>query len=68
MFYQGIDAEFVSLEDIVPERDTEADDILDQSFYDDLAIAMGARLQECGPRVPVVTGGIHSINSSKFFF
>ncbi|KAF8804599.1 aspartate kinase [Phlegmacium glaucopus] len=55
---QGIDAEYVSLEDIVPpyDRDIEFDDSLGQDFYDNLAIALGTRLHECGPRVPVVTG------------
>jgi len=55
---QGIDAQYVSLEDIVPpyDRDIESDDTLGQDFYDNLAIALGARLQECAPRVPVVTG------------
>ncbi|KAG6873912.1 hypothetical protein C0995_009692 [Termitomyces sp. Mi166 len=55
---QGIDAEYVSLEDIVPEsEDTEAsDDVLDQDFYDRLATAIGERILQCGPRVPVITG------------
>jgi hypothetical protein len=56
--FQGIDAQYVSLEDIVPpyNRDLEFDETLGQDFYDDLAITLGARLQECAPRVPVVTG------------
>lgn len=57
-YYQGIDAQYVSLEDIVPPYDTDidSDDALGQDFYDNLAIALGTRLQECAPRVPVVTG------------
>lgn len=55
---QGIDAEYVSLEDVVPEsEDTEAsEDVLDQHFYDNLASAIGERILQCGPRVPVITG------------
>ncbi|KAG5645489.1 hypothetical protein DXG03_005897 [Asterophora parasitica] len=55
---QGIDAEYVSLEDIVPESEEVDTDVgsLDQEFYDRLANALGERIQQCGPRVPVVTG------------
>ncbi|KAJ7089197.1 Aspartate/glutamate/uridylate kinase [Mycena belliarum] len=56
---QGVDSEYVSLEDIVPEPDDlEASDdgTLDQDFYDRLSRAVGERVKQCGPRVPVVTG------------
>ncbi|KAF8555477.1 aspartate kinase [Imleria badia] len=56
---QGIDAEYVSLEDIVPisdDCDLHAEGSLDQSFYDGVAAAVGERIRECTPRVPVVTG------------
>lgn len=55
---QGIDAEYVSLEDIVPFDDYEAeeDGSLDQEFYDRLSLAVGERVKQCGVRVPVVTG------------
>ncbi|KAJ7201601.1 Aspartate/glutamate/uridylate kinase [Mycena pura] len=56
---QGIDAEYVSLESIVPDfDDLEAaeDGTLDQEFYDRLSRAVGERVKQCGPRVPVVTG------------
>jgi aspartate kinase len=56
---QGIDAEYISLENIVPEAediDTAKELMLDQSFYDRLAMALGERINQCGPRVPVVTG------------
>ncbi|KAG6853381.1 hypothetical protein C0991_004842 [Blastosporella zonata] len=55
---QGIDAEYVSLEDIVPEYDDAdaPDGSLDQDFYDRLATALGERIEQCGSRVPVVTG------------
>jgi len=58
MKYQGIDAEYVSLEEIVPPFDLDADPekSLPQEFYDELAVALGERLQECGSRIPVVTG------------
>ncbi|KAJ7669382.1 Aspartate/glutamate/uridylate kinase [Mycena polygramma] len=55
---QGIDAEYVSLENIVPVEDLEAseDGSLDQEFYDRLSLAVGERVKQCGARVPVVTG------------
>ncbi|KAG6857043.1 hypothetical protein H0H87_010397 [Tephrocybe sp. NHM501043] len=55
---RGIDAEYVSLEDIVPEEDDAdaSDGSLDQGFYDRLTSVMGERIEQCGPRVPVVTG------------
>ncbi|GLB39135.1 putative aspartate kinase [Lyophyllum shimeji] len=56
---QGIDAEYVSLEDIVPiseDSDAQEDGTLDQDFYDRLATALGERIAQCGSRVPVVTG------------
>ena len=70
-FYKGIDAQYVSLEDIVPpyHGDLELNESLGQDFYDNLAITLGARLQECGPRVPVVTGNsMCNIFLKKFFF
>ncbi|KAJ4466999.1 Aspartate/glutamate/uridylate kinase [Lentinula aciculospora] len=55
---QGIDAEYVSLEDVVPEVEEEflGNDTLDQNFYDNVAQAVGERVNRCGRRVPVVTG------------
>lgn len=57
---QGVDAEYVSLENIVPNlADDEGvgiNDSLDQSFYDRVAVALGERMKQCGSRVPVVTG------------
>ncbi|RDB30250.1 putative aspartokinase [Hypsizygus marmoreus] len=55
---QGVDAEYVSLEDVVPEfEDSDTyEGVLDQDFYDRLAAALGERIQQCGSRVPVVTG------------
>ncbi|KAG2104413.1 Aspartate/glutamate/uridylate kinase [Suillus discolor] len=56
---QGIDAEYVSLEDIIPvseDSDTAREGILDQAFYDGVATAVGERIKGCTPRVPVVTG------------
>ncbi|KAL0567449.1 Aspartokinase [Marasmius crinis-equi] len=52
---QGVDAEYVSLEDVVPEVD-ENEQQLGQSFYDRVAVAVGERVKQCGRRVPVVTG------------
>ncbi|KIO33744.1 hypothetical protein M407DRAFT_240904 [Tulasnella calospora MUT 4182] len=58
---RGVDAEVVTLENIVPPLDDveslQGDDHqLDQEFYDRLSQALGERIRQCGPRVPVVTG------------
>lgn len=56
---QGIDAEYVSLEDIIPvseDSETVPEGSLDQAFYDNVAAAVGERIKGCTPRVPVVTG------------
>ncbi|KAI6037623.1 Aspartate/glutamate/uridylate kinase [Pisolithus marmoratus] len=59
---QGVDAEYVSLEDVVPITDVGAFDpgptegTLDQAFYDRVSHAVAQRIRECAPRVPVVTG------------
>ena len=53
--YQGIDAEYVNLENIIhnsyPTRNG-----LDQEFYDYVAKQLAERIQECEGRIPVVTG------------
>ena len=59
MFPQGIDAEYVSLENIISESslgDAPENGVLDQSFYDRLCVALGERAKQCAPRVPVITG------------
>jgi aspartate kinase len=57
---QGIDAEYVSLENIVLDPEgldgVNDDETLDQAFYDNLAFALRDRIEQCGSRVPVVTG------------
>ncbi|KAJ2936831.1 hypothetical protein H1R20_g231, partial [Candolleomyces eurysporus] len=59
---QGIDAEYVPLDDIVPESLAEGDSdvaagtALGQDFYDGVAKAIAERIEACGRRVPVVTG------------
>lgn len=57
---QGIDAEYVSLENVVPDpQGLDGEDgykTLDQAFYDNLASALRDRIEQCGSRVPVVTG------------
>ncbi|KAG8995695.1 Aspartokinase, partial [Tulasnella sp. 427] len=58
---RGVDAEVVTLENIVPQIEDldslqEDDQQLDQEFYDRLSQALGERIRQCGPRVPVVTG------------
>lgn len=61
--FQGVDAEYVSLEDIVPisdDGDPDTEGSLDQPFYDSVAAAVGERIKECAPRVPVVTGACRS--------
>lgn len=59
-FLQGVDAEYVSLENIVPISDDgevlSETETHGQEFYDKIAVAVGQRIRECGPRVPVVTG------------
>jgi hypothetical protein len=52
---QGIDAEYVSLESVVPPHD-EIDGTLGQDFYDRVSDAFAERIRQCEPRVPVVTG------------
>jgi len=63
---QGIDAEFVSLADIVPEQeyDEMGSGTLSQDFYDHLTVALGERINACGRRVPVVTGFFGSVPGS----
>ncbi|KAG1738712.1 Aspartate/glutamate/uridylate kinase [Suillus lakei] len=56
---QGIDAEYVSLEDIIPvseDSETIPEGSLDPAFYNGVAAAVGERIKGCTPRVPVVTG------------
>ena len=52
---QGVDAEYVSLESVVPSYD-EVDGALGQDFYDLVSDAFAERIRQCEPRVPVVTG------------
>jgi aspartate kinase len=52
---QGIDAEYVSLDDIVPPFDDNGETTLTQGFYDSLAVTLGEHIKQCGSRVPVVT-------------
>lgn len=52
---RGIDAEYVSLESVVPSYD-EVDGALGQDFYDRVSDAFAERIRQCEPRVPVVTG------------
>ena len=40
--------------------DLHAEGSLDQTFYDGVAAAVGERVKQCAPRVPVVTGAYHS--------
>ncbi|KAH8829789.1 Aspartate/glutamate/uridylate kinase [Flagelloscypha sp. PMI_526] len=55
----GIDAEYVSLDNIVPlteDLDPNENGSLNQGFYDRVAVAVGERIKQCDSRVPVVTG------------
>ena len=58
--WQGIDAEYVSLENVVPDCDGldsgNGDEVLNQAFYDNVAFALRDRIEQCGNRIPVVTG------------
>lgn len=52
----------------VPEIDAdESSTQLNQAFYDSVAKAVGERLEECGPRIPVVTGTSQSNTILVFF-
>jgi aspartate kinase len=60
---QNVDAELVSLENIVESaadddetRSADGQRQLGQPFYDRLSKRLGERLNECGDRVPVITG------------
>ncbi|KAH9849590.1 aspartate kinase [Lenzites betulinus] len=56
---RNIDAEFVSLENIVPLSEGENfsdSETLGQDFYDRVADVVAERIRQCGNRVPVVTG------------
>ncbi|KZT68332.1 aspartate kinase [Daedalea quercina L-15889] len=56
---RGIDAEYVSLESVVPLSEEESytgTETLGQEFYDRVAEAVSERIRQCEPRVPVVTG------------
>ncbi|KIK90852.1 hypothetical protein PAXRUDRAFT_831320 [Paxillus rubicundulus Ve08.2h10] len=64
---QGIDAEYVSLEDIIPvtdDGDASPEGSLDQRFYDGVAAAVGERVKQCAPRLPVVTGFFGTVPGS----
>jgi hypothetical protein len=50
----------VPLDSVVPDVEEDFDThgpTLDQLFYDKLTAAFAERVKQCGPRVPVVTGG-----------
>lgn len=55
---QGVDAEYVSLEDILPLVDDVVGQgcCLDQAFFDTVAHAAADRVRLCAPRIPVLTG------------
>src|SRR4051812_38553226 len=59
---RGVDAEFVSLENII--GPTVEVSNLDQSFYDNLSRRMSDRIRQCGDRVPVVTGYFGNVPGS----
>ena len=61
---QGIDAELVTLDTIVPESeqpDASGPIALTQPFWDRLAERIAERLAACGARVPVVTGALVTV-------
>ncbi|KAI0777195.1 aspartate kinase [Trametes elegans] len=56
---RNIDAEFVSLENVIPSHECENfsdSETLGQDFYDRVADLVAERIRQCGNRVPVVTG------------
>ncbi|KAK9316524.1 Aspartate/glutamate/uridylate kinase [Lipomyces starkeyi] len=52
---RGIAAQYVNLDSIIP-IGYSAKHGLDQSFYDHIATEIGNKIQECGEKVPVITG------------
>ena len=65
-----MDAEFVSLENIIPlpeDGDLSGEEgTLGQEFYDRVAVLVGERIKQCGPRVPVVTGNFIFVHPILF--
>ncbi len=53
MVAQGVEAELVDFSDIVSLKTPRG---LDQAFYQNLAIAMGQAIRQCGDKVPIITG------------
>ncbi|KKY29238.1 putative aspartokinase [Phaeomoniella chlamydospora] len=49
----GVESEYVDLADIISIREGSN---LDQQFYDELAEKLGQRIEQCGNKVPVITG------------
>ncbi|KAH8702635.1 aspartokinase [Talaromyces proteolyticus] len=51
---RGVDSEYVDLSDIIdfPVNNNG----LDQEFYNNLADALGSKVQACAPKVPIITG------------
>ncbi|KAG2178393.1 hypothetical protein INT44_001545 [Umbelopsis vinacea] len=58
---RGIDAEFVSLSNII---EGDSSTILDQPFYDQLASRMAKAIEKVGNKVPVVTGFFGNVPGS----
>lgn len=50
---RGVDAAYVDVSEVI---DFPVGEGLDQSFYDNLAARLGAKVNGCGAQVPVVTG------------
>jgi len=50
---QGIDSQYVDLAEVI---NFETGERLDQPFYEQLAVALGQKVQQCGSKVPVLTG------------
>lgn len=50
---RNVDSQFVELSEII---DSKTSHCLDQDFYDHLAAKLGEQIEECGEKVPVVTG------------
>ena len=53
---QGVDAEYVCLDNVI-DPSYAAKNGLNQEFYDYLATELAKKLNACGNKVPVVTGG-----------
>lgn len=49
----GVDSQFINLSEVV---EFSSGQVLDQQFYDQVAVSLANEVRKCGSRVPVLTG------------